>query len=66
MTSTTANKSFQEMQSLIMELPDVAKINAENCYLKDELKNLSTSANGACEKYIFDDSVMKSTIGRVL
>ena len=60
------NKSFHEMQALIMEPSNANKINAENCFLKDELKNFSTSENGACEKYIFDDSVMRSTIGRVL
>ena len=48
-----------------MEPPDVTKVNAQNCYLKDEFKNLSTKENGACEKFIFDDSIMKSTIGIV-
>ena len=48
-----------------MEPTDVAKVNAENCYLNDNFKNISTKENGACDKFIFDDSIMKSTIGRV-
>ena len=49
-----------------MEPPDVAKVNAENCYLNDDFKDIfSTKDNGACDKFIFDDSIMKSTIGRV-
>ena len=48
-----------------MESPDIAKVNAENCYLKDEFKDYSTKENGACETFIFDDSIMKSTIGIV-
>ena len=49
-----------------MEPPDVAKVNAENCYLNDDYKDIfSTKDNGACDKFIFDDSIMKSTIGKV-
>ena len=49
-----------------MEPPDVAKVNAENCYLNDHFKDIfSNKDNGACDKFIFDDSIMKSTIGRV-
>ena len=60
-----SNSTFREIQELIMEPPDVTKMNAQNCYLKDEFKNLSTKENGACEKFIFNDSIMKSTIGIV-
>ena len=55
-----------------MEAPDVAKVNAENCYLNEnsknrisKIKNISINENGGCDKFIFDDSIMKSTIGRV-
>ena len=60
-----SNSTFHEIQELIMEPTDATKVNAENCYLNDNFKNISTKENGACDKFIFDDSIMKSTIGRV-
>ena len=61
-----SNHSFYDMRELIMEPPNVAKVNAENCFFNDDIKFLSTKENGGCDDFIFDDSIMKSTIGRVL